>query len=104
MIVSQILLVSTLRNVLRTVRRICILTLGCKGLTWLTYIYTKSLFTSTDIIYKRLYIFIVTDINNIKQEDIFPSLLFAQFGFIQEEQIAKQWQTLIELLLFRSTP
>ena len=36
MIVRQILLVSTLKNVLRTVWRICILTLGCKGLRlWL---------------------------------------------------------------------
>ena len=33
MIVKQILLVSTLENVLRTVWRICILMLGCKGLT-----------------------------------------------------------------------
>ena len=32
MIDKQILLVSTLKNVLRTVWRICILTLGCKGL------------------------------------------------------------------------
>ena len=32
LIVKQILLVSTLKNVLRTVWRICILTLGCKGL------------------------------------------------------------------------
>ena len=32
LIVRQILLVSTLKNVLRTVWRICILTLGCKGL------------------------------------------------------------------------
>ena len=32
MIVTQILLVSTLRNLLRKLWRICILMLGCKGL------------------------------------------------------------------------
>ena len=32
LIVRQILLVSTLKNILRTVWRICILTLECKGL------------------------------------------------------------------------
>ena len=35
MTVKQILLVSTLRNVWRTVWRICILMLGCEGVKWI---------------------------------------------------------------------
>ena len=42
--VRQILLISNLKNVWKTVRRICILILGCKGFTFLRHSLTDSAF------------------------------------------------------------
>ena len=42
--VRQILLISTLKNAWKTVRRICILILGCKGFTFLRHSLTDSAF------------------------------------------------------------
>ena len=49
MIVQQILLVNSLRNVLRTVGRIDILMFGCKGLKWVTGTLSFAFYTLTSV-------------------------------------------------------